>query len=127
MPLPAQLERDIEGLREDGHVIEVIEDSNRFYIVFRDFAVPSDAYLPGTTDVMLMADYQYPMSRMDMFWTDPEICRATGGYPQGAEQFESYAGRRWQRWSWHYPNWNPACDNVRTHLEVVHDRLALGT
>jgi hypothetical protein len=127
MALPDQLERDIESLREDGHVIEITEDGNRYYIVFAGFAIPSEAYLPRATDIMVMADYQYPMSRMDMFWTDPEILKTAGGYPQGAESFEEYAGRRWQRWSWHYPNWNPACDNVRTHLEVVNDRLSGGT
>jgi hypothetical protein len=127
MPVPVQLAGDIESLREDGHVIEITEDGNRYYIVFVRFAIPSEAYLPRATDVMVMADYQYPMSRMDMFWTDPEILKTSGGYPQGAESFEEYAGRRWQRWSWHYPNWNPACDNVRTHLEVVNDRLSRGT
>jgi len=127
MALPDQLARDIESLRDDGHVIEIIEDGNRYYFVFAGFAITSEAYLPRTTDVMVMADYQYPMSRMDMFWTDPEILKTLGGYPQGAENFEEYAGRRWQRWSWHYPNWNPACDNVRTHLEVINDRLSRGT
>jgi Prokaryotic E2 family E len=127
MALPDQLARDIESLREDGYSIEVTEDGNRYYIVFAAFAIPSEAYLPRATDVMVMADYQYPMSRMDMFWTDPEVCTVSGGYPQNADQFEEYGGRRWQRWSWHYPNWNPACDNVRTHLEVVLDRLARGT
>jgi hypothetical protein len=127
MALPDQLARDLDGLREDGYTIEVVEDGTRCYIVFRDFQLPADAYLPEVTDMMVMADYQYPMSAMDMFWTDPTVGRTSGGRPQGADQFEIYAGRRWQRWSWHYPNWNPACDDVRTHLAAVHDRLARGT
>lgn len=127
MPLPGQLAGDIEGLREDGYSIAIVEDGNRYYIVIESFVIPSEAYVPRATDVMVMADYQYPMSRMDMFWTDPVVSRTSGGYPQNADQFEDYAGRRWQRWSWHYPTWDPACDNVRTHLEVVHDRLSRGT
>ena len=126
MALPARLEGDINSLRNDGHAIDVVEDGNRYYLVFRAFAMPSEAYMPQTVDLMVMADYQYPMSRMDMFWTDPEVRRMAGGYPQNADQFETYAGRRWQRWSWHYPNWNPSCDSVRTHLEVIHDRLTRG-
>jgi hypothetical protein len=75
---------------------------------------------------MVMADYQYPQSRMDMFWTNPDVRCSSGAMPQGADQFEEYAGRRWQRWSWHYAMWDPAKHSVLTHLEVVRDRLAKG-
>lgn len=126
MPISGQLATDVEGLRADGFTIDVVEDGSRYYVVFKAIAVPSEAYTPGVLDVMVMADYQYPMSRMDMFWTDPAVSLSDGAVPQGADQLEEYAGRRWQRWSWHYPNWDPGCDSVRTHLEVVFDRLGRG-
>lgn len=126
MALPPPLHSDIERLRMEGRAIQVVEDGARFYIVLVGYCLPDGLYVPSVTDLMVMADYQYPMSRMDMFWTDPPIRRPDGTWPQNADQFEEYAGRRWQRWSWHYPQWDPSRHNIRTHLEVVCDRLARG-
>jgi hypothetical protein len=126
MVLPIQLGADLEPLRAAGHTVTVIEDGTRFYLVLQAFELPPGLYQPDVTDLMMMADYQYPLSRMDMFWTDPRVLRSDGTLPQNADQFEAYAGRQWQRWSWHYPVWEPARHNVSTHLEVVYDRLRRG-
>ncbi len=127
MALPPQLDSDIESLRGDGHTIEVIEDGTRYYIVFKNFKLPDGRYSPEVADLMVMADYQYPMSKMDMFWTSPAVSRNAGGLPQNADQMEQYANRTWQRWSWHYNGWDPSKHTIRTHIEVVQDRLARGT
>jgi E2/UBC family protein E len=108
-------------------MIEILEDGARYYIVFKDFKLPDGKYQMTATDLMVMTDYQYPASKMDMFWTDPAVHCLNGSFPQSADQFEQYAGRRWQRWSWHYPQWDPAQHSVITHLEVVQDRLARGS
>jgi len=50
----------------------------------------------------------------------------SGTLPQNAEHFEVYGGRKWQRWSWHYPGWDPSRHTLRTHLEVCKDRIARG-
>lgn len=126
MALPPRLQADLEALGWDPHDLEVVEDGARYNIILKGFPVPDGRYIPARTDLMVMADYQYPASRMDMFWTDPPLICANGSQPQGANSIETYAGRRWQRWSWHYSVWNPAKHNVRTHLEVVRDRLARG-
>jgi hypothetical protein len=118
---------DIESLRADGYTIEVVEDGTRFYVVFKNFTLADGRYSPPVVELMVMADYQYPMSKMDMFWTNPAVRLASGGVPQNADQTEQYAGRSWQRWSWHYPTWDPSKDSIRTHIEVVQDRLARGT
>ena len=125
MPMPSRLDEDVESLRCDGREIEVIEDGSRYYVVIKRYDVP--AYEPSLTDLMVMTDYQYPQSKMDMFWTDPPLRRKDGGVPQSAEHTENYGGRDWQRWSWHYPAWDPSCHNLHTHLEVVKDRLSKGT
>jgi hypothetical protein len=127
MPVPPQLEAEIESLRESGQVVEVIEDGTRYYVILKDFELP-EAYSPRKVDVMVMPDYQYPQSRLDMYWTDSKVrLVASGNLPQNAEHVEGpYGGRMWQRWSWHYPQWNPSCHNLTTHLEVFVDRLARG-
>jgi Prokaryotic E2 family E len=124
--MPPQLAAEIEVFRSTDQVIEVIEEGARFLVVFREFGLPDGRYSPRVTDLMLMADYQYPMSRLDMYWTDPAVRLVNRAYPQGAELFEDHGGRRWQRWSWHYPAWDPSRHNLRSHLEVFYDRLARG-
>jgi len=124
MDLPARLMTDLDALKGEGHQIEAVQDGVRYYLIFRNYALPDQGYVPAVTDVMLMTDYQYPASRMDMFWTDPAVKLPSGAWPQNANQFEAYCGRNWQRWSWHYSVWDPARHSVRTHLQVVIDRLA---
>jgi hypothetical protein len=125
--VPPPLEHDLAPLRERQPTVQVVEDSGRFYVILPDYELPAIFYSPTLVDLMVMADYQYPQSRMDMFWTNPEVRCVNGALPQNADVFENYADRRWQRWSWHYPVWDPARHTVLTHLEVVSDRLCKGS
>lgn len=95
-------------------------------MVLSAVALPDGLFATSVTDVLVIADYQYPLSAMDMFWTDPPVVCFNGQLPRNADQFEFYGERRWQRWSWHYTGWNPSCHSVTTHLEVVRDRLRQG-
>lgn len=126
MPMPPRLDEDVSQLRHDGYEIEVVEDGTRFYLILKAFVVPNPSYTPETTDLMLMADYLFPQSRMDMFWTEPYLRLLNGAEPQNANSYEPYCGRAWQRWSWHYPLWDPAKHSVQTHLATVVDRLEKG-
>lgn len=124
--MPPQLAQDIEILRGYGYDINVVPDGSRFLIIFKGFRLPDGKYVPAATDLMMIADYQYPMSRLDMFWTDPPVHLTSGPMPEKADNFEAHGGRQWQRWSWHYGVWDPSKHNIRTHLEVFLDRLARG-
>ncbi len=124
--IPAKLVEEIGFLRGQGQEVELVEDGPRFYVVLKSFQLPGDRYVPSATDLMVIADYQYPLSRLDMYWTDPRVQLTSGAMPQNADQFETYATRQWQRWSWHYPVWDPAKHSIRTHVEVFLDRLARG-
>ena len=124
MPAPVQLVEDVTHLRECRFDATIVEEHPRYYVVIANFELPA-FYAPNVTDLMMMADYQYPMSALDMFWTCPHVRRAdNGAYPLNAEQLEQHIQRTWQRWSWHYGGWNPAHHNVTTHLEVFFNRLA---
>ena len=67
---PPQLAAEIEVFRNEDQAIEVIQDGTRFLVVFKSFRLPNGCYSPMATDLMVMADYQYPMSRLYMYWTD---------------------------------------------------------
>jgi len=123
---PPQLAGDVDFLRQAGEDVNVVEDGTRFYVILRSFRLRDSRYVPLATDLMVIADYQYPVSRLDMYWTDPPVHLASGALPDRADAFEVYSGRRWQRWSWHYPAWDPSKHNLRTHIEVFRDRLARG-
>jgi hypothetical protein len=125
MALPERLAADIDDLRATGHDVEVVEDGTRFYVVIKGFELPN-GYVPSVTDFMMIADYQNPMSALDMFWTEPHVQCGSGSWPQNADQFVVYGERNWQRWSWHYPGWNPATHTLSTHLEACRDRLFKG-
>jgi Prokaryotic E2 family E len=125
MPTPERLLADVALLREGGQAVEVVEDGTRFYVVLSSYELP-ETYQPRVTDLMMIADYQYPVSALDMFWTEPHVRCLTGSWPQNADQFEPHIGRSWQRWSWHYPGWSPSTHSLITHLEVYSDRLARG-
>jgi len=113
-------------LRGRGHEVEIVQDGSRSYVILQGYRLPDSLYAPEMTDLMVMADYQYPQSRMDMFWTSPTVTLTNGSLPQQADVFEIYAGRTWQRWSWHYPVWDPRIHTIHTHLAVCDDRLQRG-
>lgn len=126
MPSPERLVVDAEGVKQQGYEIAIVEDGTRFYVVLANFSLPQ-GYVPEKTDLMVIADYQYPMSALDMFWTEPHVRCTNGAWPQNADQFEQHMDRTWQRWSWHYQGWNPSTHSFATHLEVCLDRLAKGS
>ena len=124
MAPPPLLEQHAELLRERGYRVEIVEDGSRYLVILRDVRLPDSHYEPPVVDLMVLADYQYPVSRLDMFWTRPPVTLKQGGAPRSAEVFEEYAGERWQRWSWHYDGWDPSRHSLLSHVEVVLDRLA---
>src|SRR6266478_9808558 len=98
--MPEALAEEVAALRALGYQVDVVEEAPRFFVIVSDFKLPVERYTPSTTNLLVIADYQYPMSRLDMYWTDPPVVTASGAMPQAADNFENYAGRRWQRWSW---------------------------
>ena len=105
--------------------MEVVEEGDRLFALIRKAPLPPGLFGVDATDVLLSADMQYPLSAMDMFWTEVEVVRHGGGIPQGAEQIEQYLGRSWRRFSWHRNNvWNPAGNPLLDHYAFVESRWA---
>lgn len=116
MPHP-ELETHVAELKEaTGLAIEVFENGNRLFIVIGSVPLPPNAYRVAATDVLFIADRQYPTSALDMFWTGLEVLRQDGTVPRSAQVEENYLGRRWRRFSWHpgrpaRPARNPLLDH----------------
>ena len=128
MSPPQRLLDDVEELRANGYLVDLVSDAVRHYVILRRFELPT-GYRPAYTDVMIMVDYQYPLSGADMFWTYPHVVCAAGTMPQNADQFMDFgdvpelSGTAWQRWSYHY-QWDPSTHSLSTHLAVFDARLA---
>ncbi len=92
--LPARLEDEVEELRARGLTVDIEPDDSRYYVIVRDYELPP-GYQPDRTDVMVMADFQYPLLVLDMFWTFPEVRCTSGALPQNADQYGVFAGINW--------------------------------
>lgn len=106
-----------------GTRAEVFQEGNRLFIVFHKVALPPDIARVPTTDVLLITDTQYPLSAMDMFWTELEVVRPDGSDFEGSDTIEQYLGRQWRRFSYHRNSvWNPAGNPLMDHFSFVETR-----
>jgi hypothetical protein len=127
MPVSPELRRHVAELTATtGVAVDIIENGTQVYLVLRGVTLPPGAYRVAVTDVLFIADHQYPLSAMDMFWTDLDVVRPDGSAPQNGDQIETYDGRTWRRFSWHRNNvWNPKRNGVLDHYEFMQARFAL--
>lgn len=96
------------------------------HLVIRDFDFPA-AYAPRKADLLIILPAGYPNSHPDMFWTNPDVKRADGNWPQASEHHENHGDRNWQRWSRHYQGqWRAGTDNLRSYLAAVRHEIAKG-
>jgi hypothetical protein len=122
-----ELHADVAELKDlTGLTVEVTSIGVQVFLVLRKVILPPGAYRVGVTDSLFITDQQYPMSAMDMFWTDPDVLRPDGSVPQNADVLETYLDRQWRRFSWHRNGtWNPNRNGVVDHYEFMMARFAL--
>lgn len=120
-----KLDSDLALLRERHGDVEHIDDGTRHLVIARGLDLPAH-WNRRSTDILLQVPQGYPLAALDMFWVTPGLALADGRQPQNADQLETYAGRTWQRFSWHYPpghRWNPDTDGILSHLRFARVRL----
>jgi len=92
-------------------------------IQLSNFVLPSGWNRTHTT-VYFLAPIGYPVARPDTFWTDPDLCLASGGVPvsTGTQQQPGLPPNlRW--FSWHPATWNPNRDSLVTYVEMIRRRF----
>jgi hypothetical protein len=122
MQLP---EDDEEYLNEAGFDWELFPDGEKAgFLVIRGFDVSGGGLTPPDTDLMLRIPAQYNTAQLDMWYCDPPVKRS-GAFPDRADHFEDYLGRRWQRFSRHLPDgqWRAGVDNLRTFFPHIRREL----
>ena len=102
------------------------EQGMQLYVVLHDVPLPAGVFAVNASTVLFIADKQYPLSAMDMFWTDVDVVRADGGVPQNATEIENYLGRSWRRFSWHRNSiWSPGGNPLLDHYAFMETRFDL--
>jgi hypothetical protein len=117
-------ESDEAFLSEKGYRWEVIKQADGGSLILKEVRLAENKYDKAATDLMIRVPAGYPLAGLDMFYVEPPLAMRSGGYPQGAEQFEEHHGRRWQRFSRHLPAaWRPGVDGLRGFLALVMGEL----
>ena len=121
MNLPARLVSDAAELsRLTGHEVNLEPEGNQILAIAAQAALPGGTYSRSASDVLLITDFQYPMSAMDMFYMEVEVQHANGSIPSHASSIETHGGRQWRRWSWHRNGiWQPNVDGLISHWAFV--------
>ncbi|HXG08681.1 MAG TPA: E2/UBC family protein [Gemmataceae bacterium] len=124
MPGPQELQEHAKELTETtGVQVEIVEEGSRVFVLLRKVRLPPGLFRVGETDILFITDQQYPLSALDMFWTEVDVVRPDGSIPQSAEAIETYLGRQWRRFSWHRNGvWNPARNGLLDHFAFVESR-----
>lgn len=106
------------------HTIERVGEQT--HIVIKSFPLPR--YKPQNADLLIIVPNGYPNSKLDMFWTFPDVSLPSGQVPHKADVHEQHGGRNWQRWSRHIADgqWRAGVDNLRSYITTVKTELAKG-
>jgi len=96
-----KFDADLALLRERCGDVECVDEGTRRLVIVRAQELPAH-WNRRSTDILLQVPQGYPLAALDMFWVTPGLALAEGRQPQNADQLETYAGRTWQRFSWHY-------------------------
>ena len=112
-----------ELAKEIGVQSDVIEEGMRLYVLLHKVPLPEGLFQLEASDMLFMTDQQYPLSGMDMFWTEVGVLRPDGSIPQNAESIEAYLGRDWRRFSWHRNDvWNATGNPLLHHYAFMEAR-----
>lgn len=106
-----------------GIDVEVLLDGNRLFVILHKYRLPIGASKLESTDVLFITDTQYPLSAMDMFWTETGVVRPDGTSYEGSDTFGQYLNRNWRRFSYHRNSiWNPGGNPLMDHYAFMETR-----
>lgn len=120
------LEVDERHLNSLGVFWETVVDGASRWLLIRNYQVPP-GYLPQMVTLALLIPPTYPTAQIDMFYTSPKLALTTGRPIDRTQVAATICGTPFNGWSRHRgppTPWNPATDNVITHLALVESAIA---
>ncbi len=113
-------ENDEDYLKQKGLAWDLQAGGSGAYLILKGVPVSTERYNQTHVDVLLQLPQGYPLAGLDMYWVSPDLTLKTGGYPEAANVFENYVGRRWQRFSRHLAQpWKPGQDSLPSFLALA--------
>lgn len=107
-----------------GLAVDVFGDGRRLFVWLKGVPLPQGWALPAS-DVLFVTDTAYPLSALDMFWTETGLILASGAVAANTDAIERYLERDWRRFSWHAPaSGRPVSNPLLDHYALMEDRLA---
>lgn len=107
-----------------GLGVDVFADDRRLFVWLKGVPLPHGWALPAS-DVLYVTDTAYPLSALDMFWTETGLTLASGAVAANTDAIEHYLDRDWRRFSWHTPASGRLASNpLLDHYALMEDRLA---
>lgn len=123
------LDVDEDFLNHNGSLWETITideaDTKRRWLVIHDYGV-MDGYTLSNVMLALEIPNTYPEAQIDMFYAFPPLALATGAEIPSTQVRATIRGLEFHGWSRHRgeaSKWNPAFDNVVSHLALVEAAL----
>src|SRR3984893_1283944 len=117
-------EQDEQYLKDKGFSYELNQVGPAIHLILHAWPFP-DAYKLRSADVLVKIPPGYPMTQLDMFYTNPTVMLAGGAFPVTSDQMENHGSLTWQRWSRHHP-WRPGVDNLRSFITAMASEIKKG-
>ena len=119
------LDADEAYLDRGGYTWETVNDGGRRWLVIHHYRVPAGFHVTQTR-LALEIPPTYPAAQIDMFYTYPPLALMSGRPIDCTHIPATILGVPYNGWSRHRgpgSEWNPASDNVVTHLALVESAL----
>lgn len=104
---------------------ETVTEGARRWFIYHNYPLP-DGYNVSQVELAIEVPTSYPGAQLDMFYCYPHLTlNSKKGIPQ-TQATEQISGNNFQRWSRHRGSssaWNPASDNLITHLGLVEESI----
>jgi hypothetical protein len=130
---PVKLRREFSLLDVDERFLnglglrwETLVDTERRWLLIHAYPVPN-GYTTSRTLLALEIPLTYPGAQIDMFYAHPPLALKVGRAIDRTQVSANIQGQDFNGWSRHrgeLSKWNPATDNVSTHLALVESALA---
>jgi hypothetical protein len=117
-------ERDEQYLKDKQFRYDLTQMGPEIHLVVHGWPFPV-AYNVRTADILIRIPAGYPLTPLDMFYTNPTVMLTTGAPPAACQQWETHGGQAWQRWSRHHA-WRPGVDNLRTFITAMSVEIQKG-
>jgi len=96
---------------------EELKEGAQAGLALRGHQLPSGKFDSAIADVLFLLPPGYPDVPIDMFYLFPWVrLTSKGAYANATDHPHSFAGRVWQRWSRHNPEWQPGKDGIWTMI-----------